>query len=435
MVGKMKELKRGVVTGLGMITSLGNNVGETWDNLIAGKSGVSHVSLWTGDADGCDESDTSIAAGKVKDFNLRQTLIERKKAPGKEVFKQIKHMDVANQFALAASLEAINDAALSSEKDIEKAGVYIATGFGGISSWEEQHKKLIDDGINKISPFLIPKFLHNLSAGNVAIVCKAKGPNVSVSTACAAGAHSIGLALHSIQLNEADIIIAGGTEAPLTPLVHAGFRRMGALSSRYERNGEYSRASRPFDIERDGFVLGEGAGIMILEELDHALRRGARIYGEITGFGMTGDAEHITNPCLEGVVECMRLAIQRGGIEPDMVDYINPHATSTPVGDKNEAQALLRVFGTNNRRPFISATKASTAHTLGASGAIEAILAIKALETGIIPSTINLEHIDPECDGLNHVMNQAIRSPIRYAVSNSFGFGGTNASLVFKKWE
>jgi len=434
------ELRRVVITGLGMVTPLGTNVRETWGNLISGKSGISTFSLLSSGEHGNyekyrDPFDLSIPAGKVKNFNVRQNFAEIKKDLNQRALKHIRHMDLADQFALAASLEAINDSGLSSEGELEKAGVFIATGFGGVSSWEEQHKKFMDGGIAKVSPFLIPRFLSNLAGGNVSIFCKAKGPNVSLSTACAAGAHSIGLAFRSIRYNEADIIITGGTEAAITPLTYAGFYRMGALSTRYDNGGDHTKSSRPFDIMRDGFVMGEGAGIIVLEELEQALKRDAKIYGEIVGFGMTGDADHITTPCLEGVIGSMELAMKDAGIAADIVDYVNPHATSTLIGDKNEARALLEVFGKNNARPMISATKSATAHLLGASGAIEAIFTVKALEEGVVPPTINLEEVDPDCEGLNHVMKNAVQFPISHAISNSFGFGGTNASIVFKRWE
>ncbi len=433
MLKRTVELKRVVITGLGMVTPLGNNVGETWDNLIAGISGVSIVSLFEDRVGKSPEM--SIVAGNVKGFNGKDIFLQREKALDKGALKQIRHMNLVDQYALAASLEAVDDAGLSSEGELGNAGVFIATGFGGVSSWEEQHIKLMAGGIDKVSPFLIPRFLPNLPGGNVSIFCKAKGPNVSLTTACAAGAHSIGMAFRSIQLNEADLIITGGTEAPITPLTYAGFYRMGALSTRYNNDGNHTKASCPFDLGRDGFVMGEGAGIIILEELERALKRNAKIYAEIVGFGMTGDATHITKPCLDGVLRCVELAMKNAGIDSDMVDYVNPHATSTPVGDKNEAQALLKIFGSNNRGPLISATKSATGHLLGASGAIEAIFSVKALGESIVPPTINLERVDPECEGLNHVIDKSKKSSINYVVSNSFGFGGTNASLVFKKWQ
>jgi 3-oxoacyl-[acyl-carrier-protein] synthase II len=432
-------LRRVVVTGLGAITSMGLDVPTVWQRLVAGESGVHRVTRLGGTLAEAQEryrlpEDFPLIAGEISDFDLKEILLARKKNPSKEDLKQIKYTDRFTQFALAASLEAIQDTGLDLEaEDPERAGVIIASGMGGVSSWEEQHVKLLQEGVRRLSPFLIPKMIPNLAAGNVSISFKAKGPNIALSTACAAGAHAIGLAYRSIQLDEADLMAAGGTEAAVTLLTMAGFYRMGALALGFNDHPE--AASRPFDIRRNGFVLAEGSGILALEELEHARRRGANIYAEIIGFGMTGDAHHITDPHLEGAMRCIQLAIEDAGISPTDIDYVNPHATATPVGDKNEAQAMLQIFRDSASRLLVSGTKSMTGHLLGAAGAVEAIFSILAINHGIVPPTINLDEVDPQCQGLDYVPHRARRADIRYALSNSFGFGGTNASLVFKRYE
>jgi 3-oxoacyl-[acyl-carrier-protein] synthase II len=285
--------------------------------------------------------------------------------------------------------------------------------------------------VRRVSPFLVPKMIPNLAAGNVSISFKAKGPNIALSTACAAGSHAIGMAYRSIQLGESDLMAAGGSEAAVTMLTITAFYRMGALATGYNDNPEV--ASRPFDVHRNGFVMSEGAGIMVLEEMDHALARGAHIYGEVVGFGMSGDAYHITDPHMEGASRCITLALKDADIAPEVIDYVNPHATATPVGDRNEVRALLSIFKDPNRRPVVSATKSMTGHLLGAAGAVEAIFAVLSLRDGIVPPTINLTEVDPECEGLDFVPGQARKMDIHHALSNSFGFGGTNATLVFKR--
>ncbi len=437
-VRKTMGLRRVVITGVGMVTSMGLDVPTVWQRLLNGESGVRCVTRFGEDWQVLRDryhipDDFPLTAGEIPHFDLKEILQARKKVVSKEDLKQIKYSDRFTQFALAASLEAVQDSGLNLEReDPERAGVIIASGMGGVSSWEEGVQKLLYEGVRRVSPFLVPKMIPNLAAGNVSISFKAKGPNIALSTACAAGAHAIGMAYRSIQLDEADLMAAGGSEAAVTLLTMSAFYRMGALAVGYNDNPE--RASRPFDVNRNGFVLSEGSGILVLEELDHALARGANIYAEIIGFGMTGDAHHITDPNLEGARRCIMLALKDGGITPEDIDYVNPHATATPVGDRNECLALRQIFA-NNPNLLVSGTKSMTGHLLGAAGAAEAIFSALAIKQGIIPPTINLEEVDPDCTGLDLVPLHARQADIRYVLSNSFGFGGTNASLVFKRHE
>lgn len=437
MSGKQPvDLRRVVVTGLGMVTSMGLDVPTIWPRLLAGESGVKRLSAYTEEFLQTYKAPEDFPAigGEVVGFDLKEILQARKKNLTKEDLKQVKYTDRFTQFALAASLEAIQDSGLDLEaEDPERAGVIIASGMGGVGSWEESMYRLINEGVRRVSPFLVPKMIPNLAAGNVSISFKAKGPNIALSTACAAGSHAIGMALRSIQLGEAELMAAGGSEAAITPLTITGFYRMGALATGYNDNPE--AASRPFDIQRCGFVMSEGAGILVLEELEHALARGARIYAEVIGFGMTGDAYHITDPHIEGAKRCIQIALKDADITPELIDYVNPHATATPVGDKNEAQALLQIFQDYGKRPLVSATKSMTGHLLGAAGAVEAIFTVLSLKDGQVPPTINLKEVDPECEGLDYVPETGRTATINYALSNSFGFGGTNASLVFKRFE
>jgi 3-oxoacyl-[acyl-carrier-protein] synthase II len=433
-VYKTKGLRRVVVTGVGMVTSMGYDSPTVWKRLLAGESGIKHlenfdkgfVTKYRAPAD------FPLIAGEITEFNLKEILQSRKENLSKEDLKQVKYTDRFTQFALAASLEAIQDSGLELEKeDPERCGVIIASGMGGVGSWEESMIRLLQEGVRRVSPFLVPKMIPNLAAGNVSISFKAKGPNIALSTACAAGSHAIGMAYRSIQLGEADLMAAGGSEAAVTMLTITAFYRMGALATGYNDCPEI--ASRPFDANRNGFVMSEGAGIMILEELDHALERGAHIYGEIVGFGMTGDAYHITDPHMEGAARCITQALNDAEITPETVDYVNPHATATPVGDKNEVRALLSIYKNASKRPVVSGTKSMTGHLLGAAGAVEAIFAVLSIRDNIVPPTINLTEVDPECQGLDFVQGKARKMDIRYALSNSFGFGGTNATLVFKR--
>jgi 3-oxoacyl-[acyl-carrier-protein] synthase II len=429
-------LRRVVVTGMGMVTSMGRDVTTVWRRLKEGESGVRRLSSFSNELleSYNPPDDFPLIGGDLPDFDLKEILQARKGTLTKEDLKQIKYTDHFTQFALAASLEAIQDTGMVPEnEDPERAGVIIASGMGGVSSWEESMIRLMKEGVRRVSPFLVPKMIPNLAAGNVSITFKAKGPNIALSTACAAGSHAIGMAFRSIQLGEADIIAAGGSEAAVTPLCIVGFYRMGALATGYNDNPQ--AASRPFDIQRNGFVMSEGSGILILEELEHALKRNARIYAEITGFGMTGDAYHITDPNMEGALRCMIAALKDAGITPEQVDYVNPHATATPVGDRNETTALRKIFGDRASRLMVSGTKSMTGHLLGAAGAVEAIFSIMSIKEGIIPPTINLEELDPDCAGLDIITGKAREANVRYALSNSFGFGGTNAALVFKRFE
>jgi len=435
-VRKTMTLRRVVVTGIGMVTPLGLDVPTVWKRLLAGESGVSRLSRF--DPDFMDRyqppEDFPLIGGEIKEFDLREMIQTRKKNASRDDLKQIKYTDRFTQFALAASLEAINDSGIDLEKeDPERAGVIIASGMGGVNSWEEGVQKLHTEGIRRVSPFLVPKMIPNLAAGNVSISFKAKGPNIALSTACAAGAHAVGMAYRSIQMGEADMMAAGGSEAAVTLLTITAFYRMGALAMGY--NDHPAAASRPFDVHRSGFVLSEGSGILALEELDHALARGAHIYAEIMGFGMTGDAHHITDPDLEGARRCINLALKDAELTPGDIDYVNPHATATPVGDKNECRALKMIFGDRASRLLVSGTKSMTGHLLGAAGAVEAIFSILAIRDNIVPPTINLEEVDPDCAGLDFVPGKAREADIRHVLSNSFGFGGTNAALVFKKYE
>ena len=435
-VNKTKGLRRVVVTGVGMVTSMGNDVPTVWQRLLAGKSGIRHLENF--DQEFVTKyrapDDFPLIAGEITDFDLKKILQSRKQNLSKEDLKQIKYTDRFTQFALAASMEAIQDSGLDLEKeDPERCGVIIASGMGGVGSWEESMIRLLNEGVRRVSPFLVPKMIPNLAAGNVSISFKAKGPNIALSTACAAGSHAIGMAFRSIQLGECELMAAGGSEAAVTMLTITAFYRMGALATGYNDNPV--DASRPFDVQRNGFVMSEGAGIMVLEELDHALARGAKIYGEIVGFGMTGDAYHITDPHMEGATRCIILSLKDADIAPEIIDYVNPHATATLVGDRNEVRSLMTIFKNQNHRPVVSGTKSMTGHLLGAAGAVEAIFTVLSLRDGIVPPTINLTEVDPECQGLDYVPAKAREMEINYALSNSFGFGGTNATLVFKRLE
>jgi 3-oxoacyl-[acyl-carrier-protein] synthase II len=436
---KVVEMRRVVVTGLGLVTPLGNDVPTVWRRLLAGESGIGPVTHYGQNLAEFRRQyrvpeDFPMIAGEVNDFDLKKLMAARKKNLTKEDHKLVKYTDNFSQYALAASLEAVGNSGLDLEQeDPDRVGIIIASGMGGVGSWEEQHRNLIQHGIKKVSPFIVPKLLPNLAAGNVSISFQARGPNMALATACAAGAHAIGAAFRSIQLGETELMAAGGAEAAVTLLTVTGFYRMGALATGF--NDRPTLASRPFDKERTGFVLSEGAGILILEELEHARRRQAPIFAEIIGFSMTGDARHITDPDLGGAVRCMTMAMKDAQIQPGQIDYVNPHATSTPTGDRNEAAALMKIFNSGRSLPVVSATKSMTGHLLGAAGAVEAIFVCLSLLHGRIPPTINTTEIDKDCEGLNLIRGKALDLPLRYALSNSFGFGGTNASLVFKRYE
>ena len=409
------SIRRIVVTGLGLVTPLGTGVEKTWKALCAGESGIGRITKF--DPTGYDAQ----IAGEVKDFDPAQ-FIEK---------KEIKKMDTFIHYAVGAALMAADDAGLKiAPEQATKVGVYIGSGIGGLGSIENYYKILLEKGPGRVSPFFIPMTIINLASGQVAIRLGAKGPNSCAVTACATGNHSIGDAYRLIQRGDADVMVAGGAEAAITTLGVAGFAASKALSF---RNSEPTKASRPFDKDRDGFVLGEGAGVVVLEELDHARRRGARIYAEVIGYGMNSDAYHITAPSEdgEGAVRCIELALKDAGIPKDQVGYINAHGTST-MADAIETKAIKQVFGERAYRIPVSSTKSMIGHLLGAAGGVEAIFSVLALYHGILPPTINLDHPDPECD-LDYVPHKARQVNVNVALSNSFGFGGVNACLLFKK--
>jgi 3-oxoacyl-[acyl-carrier-protein] synthase II len=410
--------RRVVVTGMGLVIPTGIGVATAWKNVCDGKSGIGPLTRF--DTDGFE---TKIA-GEVKNFNP-ELYIDK---------KEIKKMDLFIHYAIAAAKEAVEDAQLAiTPENSEQIGVIVGTGLGGLPSIERYHKILLEKGPGRISPFFIPMLIANLASGQIAIQFGAKGPNTCVVTACATGAHCIGDAFRAIVYGDAEAMIAGGTEANITPLTIGGFNSMKALST---RNDEPQKACRPFEKNRDGFVVAEGAGIIILEELQFALKRKAKIYAELVGYGYTGDAYHITAPSPDGdgAVRCMRMAIKDAGLKPGDVDYINAHGTSTPLNDLTETIAIKKVFGDHAKKVPISGTKSMTGHLLGAAGSTEAIFTVLSIQEGIMPPTINYEEADPQCD-LDYVPNAARRTPVKIAMSNAFGFGGTNAALVFKKFE
>jgi 3-oxoacyl-[acyl-carrier-protein] synthase II len=408
--------RRVVVTGVGLITPLGVGNEPTWQGLIEGRSGIGLITKFDVSAYPCR------IAGEVRGFHP-EDFIEK---------KEIKKSDTFIHYAVAASQMAFDDSGLDmAREDPDRVGVIIGSGIGGLPLIEETHTKLMERGPSRISPFFIPGLIVNLAGGHVSIRFGAKGPSSAPATACATGAHAIGDAMKIIRYDEADVMFAGGTEAVISPLAVGGFSAMRALST---RNDEPQRASRPWDLDRDGFVMGEGAGIVMLEEREHALARGAKIYCEITGYGMTSDAYHITSPSEDGdgMARVMGRALKDAGLQPSDIDYINAHGTSTNVGDKTETVAIKRLFGEQAYKVAISSTKSMTGHLLGAAGGIESAFAAKIVETGIIPPTINYETPDPECD-LDYVPNVARQAEITHVLSNSFGFGGTNATLIFSK--
>ena len=410
--------RRVVVTGMGLVIPVGIGVKTVWKNVCEGKSGIGPLTRF--DTNGFE---TKIAA-EVKDFNP-ELYIDK---------KEIKKMDLFIQYAIGAAKEALEDAQLSiTPENSEQIGVIVGTGLGGLPSIERYHKVLLERGPSRITPFFIPMLIANMASGQIAIQFGPKGPNTCVVTACATGAHCIGDAFRTIVYGDAEAMITGGTEANITPLTIGGFNAMKALST---RNDQPEKASRPFEKNRDGFVVAEGSGILILEELQFALKRKARIHGELIGYGYTGDAYHITAPSPDGdgAVRCMRMAMKDARLKPEDVDYINAHGTSTSLNDLTETIAIKKVFGDHAKRVPISATKSMTGHLLGAAGSTEAIFTVLSLRDGIMPPTINYEEADPECD-LDYVPNEARRKPLKIAMSNAFGFGGTNATLVFKKFE
>jgi len=405
------------VTGVGLLTALGLDTVESWRNLLAGKSGVAPITHFdtTGFA-------VTIAA-EVKGFDPLQ-FIEK---------KELKKMGLFIQFALAASQQSLTQSGLQITPDnAERVGVHIGSGIGGFDVIEREHTALLEGGPRRISPFFIPASIVNLAAGHISIRHGAKGPNSATCTACSSSAHAVGDSFKLIQRSAADVMICGGTEAAITPMGVGGFAAMRALST---RNNEPERARRPFDKERDGFVIGEGSGILILEELDFALQRGAQILAEIVGYGMSGDAFHITQPeeTADGAVRAMRSTLADAAIRPEQVNYINAHGTSTPYNDRLETLAIKKVFGEHARTLAVSSTKSMTGHLLGGAGGVEAGITALVLRDQMLPPTINLENPDPDCD-LDYVPNQARKADVEYALSNSFGFGGTNAALLMKRY-
>ena len=411
-------MKRVVLTGFGAVTPLGIGKDEFWNALLEGKSGVGYITRFD-----ASEHDTKIAA-EVKGFDPT-VFMEKKEA---------KRMDMFAQYAVAGTKMALDDAGIDlSTINTDRAGAIIGSGIGGITTLEAEKEKLDEKGPGRISPLFIPMMIANMAAGQVSMTFGLKGSSMTIATACASATHAIGEAFRMIKSGYLDMAVSGGTESSITPLSMAGFISMKALSA---RNEEPWKASRPFDKNRDGFVMGEGSGIVILEELDHALKRGARIYAEVLGYGSTSDAFHITQPDPEasGAMRAMALALEEGGASPCDVDYINAHGTSTYFNDKLETLAIKRLFGEYARNLNISSTKSMTGHLLGAAGGVEAIATAMAIHTGVIPPTINYEVQDEECD-LNYTPNHAVKRSVRYGLSNSLGFGGHNASILFKRYE
>jgi 3-oxoacyl-[acyl-carrier-protein] synthase II len=408
--------RRIVITGMGAITPLGLDVTTTWDHLLAGKSGVSPITSWDASKFDCR------FAAQVKDFEPKKYFFNEKDA---------RRADRYSQLAMAAAKEAVKQAGLDPQKlELDRVGVLVGSGIGGLDSLGKQDEQLILKGPNRVSPFMIPMMISNMAAGLIAIEFGFAGPNFCVVTACATSNNCIGEAWRLIRDDEADVIVAGGSEAACVPLGMSGFAAMRALST---RNDEPTRASRPFDKDRDGFVLGEGAGVVIVEELEHAKKRGAVILAELTGYGLTCDAYHMTSPSGVGAVKAMQHTLNRAKVSPDKVSYINAHGTSTPVGDVAETEAIKTVFGTHAKAIPVSSTKSMTGHLLGAAGAAELIICIKAIEQNIAPPTINLDNPDPACD-LDYVPHKAREMQIDIAMSNSFGFGGHNATLLVERF-
>jgi 3-oxoacyl-[acyl-carrier-protein] synthase II len=410
--------RRVVITGIGLVSSLGIGTRATWDGLLAGTSGVDRVTRFDVSAFAAQ------IAAEVRGFDPLDYVDK----------KDVKKMDVFIQYAIAASQFAMEDSGLVvTPGNAAQIGVFIGSGIGGFATIEREHSALLDGGPRKISPFFIPATIINLASGQVSIRFGAKGPNLATCTACSASAHALGESFEIIKRGDADAMISGGSEAAITPMSVGGFASLRALST---RNDDPKRASRPFDKDRDGFIIGEGAGVLILEELEHARARGARIYAEMVGYGVSADAHHITAPSEDGdgAVRAMAMALRKAGIEPSAVDYINAHGTSTPYNDKLETMAIKRCFGEHASRIAISSTKSMTGHLLGGAGGLEAGISALAVHQQIAPPTINLDHADAECD-LDYVPHVKREMPMTYVLSNSFGFGGTNAALLFRRYD
>lgn len=410
--------RRVVVTGIGTVNPLGNSAGEYWNALLKGRSGIAAITRF-------DASQHATRfGGEVKNFSPEGVIDAR----------ETRRMDLFTQFALVGTEEAISDAGIDPEKiDLYRAGVVIGTGIGGILSFESEHSKLIAGGPRRVSPYFVPLMIADIAAGHISIKHGFKGPNYTTISACASASHAIGDAVRLIKYGDADVMITGGSEAAVSPMGVAGFASLRALST---RNDEPQRASRPFDLERDGFVIGEGAGILVVEELEHARKRGATIYAEVAGIGFTGDAHHVTAPAPggEGAVRAMRRAMEDAGVDPQNIGYINAHGTSTPFNDKSETAAIKTTFGDHAYQLNVSSTKSMTGHLLGAAGAIEAIALVLAVKHQVVPPTINYENPDPECD-LNYTPNQPQEREVLAGISNTFGFGGHNASIVVKRFD
>jgi 3-oxoacyl-[acyl-carrier-protein] synthase II len=409
--------RRVVVTGVGLVTPCGIGIDNVWNNILSGQSGIGPITRFD-----ITQFDTKFA-GEIKEFNPEDYIQP----------KEVKKMDLFIQYAVAAAQIAVNDAGLDmGREDSERVGVVVGTGLGGLPTLEKYHSILLERGPGRISPFFIPMLIANEAPGHIAIQHGIKGPNLCIVTACATGAHSIGEACRIIQYGDADVMVAGGSEANLTPLTVGGFNAMKALST---RNDDPQRASRPFERDRDGFVVAEGSGIVILEELEHAKKRGAKIYAEMAGYGYNGDAYHITAPCPDGdgFIRCIRMALKDAQLSPDDVDYINAHGTSTKLNDYVETLSIKVVFQEKACRIPVSSTKSMTGHLLGAAGAIEAIFSVLSIRDQVCPPTINYENPDPECD-LDYVPNTARNHTINVVISNAFGFGGTNSALVFRRF-
>lgn len=406
--------RRVVVTGLGVVSPVGIGVKTAWDNIIAGRSGITQITKFDASAF------ASTIAGEVKDFNVEDYLSA----------KEARRMDTFIQFGLVAAMEAVKDSGIvATEENAERIGVSIGSGIGGMQYIEDTDILYQASGPRKISPFFIPGTIINMISGNLSIMYGFKGPNVAIVTACTTGTHSIGDASRMIEYGDADVMVAGGSEAAITRLSVGGFAAARALSN---RNEDPATASRPWDKDRDGFVIGEGAGVMVLEEYEHAKKRGAKIYAELTGYGMSADAYHMTAPNMDGPRRSMRNAMQNAGINPDAVEFINAHGTSTPLGDANETNAIKAAFGDHAKNLVVNSTKSMTGHLLGGAGGLESVFTVLSIYNQISPPTINIFNQDPECD-LDYCANTARDMKIEYALKNNFGFGGTNGSLVFKK--
>ena len=406
--------RRVVVTGLGLISPVGNDVATGWGNLVAGRSGIGRITRFDAGAF------TSQIAGEVKDFKVEDWM------PAKEA----RHFDTFIHYGIAASSQAVRDAGITADNtNPERVGVIVGSGIGGLPMIEDNHTELVNRGPRRVSPFFVPGSIVNMVSGQVSIMHGFQGPNYAVVSACTTGLHSIGDAGRLIEYGDADVMVAGGAEATVSPLGIGGFCAARAMST---RNDDPTTASRPWDKDRDGFVLGEGAGVLVLEELEHARKRGARIYGELVGFGMSADAHHITAPDRDGPKRGMLAALRNAGLNPDQIQYVNAHGTSTPLGDKNETEAIKLAFGDHARKLVINSTKSMTGHLLGAAGGVESVFTVLAVHHQVSPPTINIFNQDPECD-LDYCANTARQIPINVAIKNSFGFGGTNGTLVFRR--